>query len=141
VEMLLAAASTHPRFAVGVSEGGLLLEIAREVRAIWPASRIAFLCGRDAAERIVNWDYGSAPPFPQQLEEFSLVVAARQGTYCPPPELADRIQLIAIDPDYDWHSATVVRTRIAGGQEWRHLVPPAVIPVIERYSGLLTPAS
>jgi hypothetical protein len=41
------------------------------------------MCGRDAAERIVGWDYGDGPPIQDQLNEFRLLVASREGEYSP----------------------------------------------------------
>lgn len=59
LHMLIEAVGENSRFSVGVSEGGLFIEIARECRVQYPpATALWFLCGRDAAERIVTWDYG-----------------------------------------------------------------------------------
>ncbi len=133
LEMLVTAAEAHPRFSVAQSEGGLLVDIARECAETHPGAQVCFLCGRDAAERIIGWRYDGAPPLEEQLRRFSLLVAARQGSFQPPAELADRIALVSLDPDFDWHSATEVRTRIAEGRDWRELVPPSIIPLVERH--------
>lgn len=116
---LLLEASRHP---VAVTEGGLFIEMAREFRRELGEIEIDFLCGRDAAERIVGWDYGEPRAIERLLDEFRLLVAARDGHYAPPPHLAGRIT--ALDPG-DWSevSSTEVRRRIAGGEPWEHLVP------------------
>ena len=66
------------------TQGGLFIEIAREMRTKEPESELYFLCGRDAAERILNWDYGEAGFVQRMLQEFGLLVAARQGEFLVP---------------------------------------------------------
>src|SRR5690242_20208760 len=57
VRMLEAALAGEPRFSIAASRGGLFIEIARECREAYGAETgLYFLCGRDAAERIVDWD-------------------------------------------------------------------------------------
>ena len=57
----------------------------RECREAYGADvRLSFLCGRDAAERIANWDYGRPGAFLEMLRQFDILVAARAGEYCPP---------------------------------------------------------
>lgn len=136
-EMLRAVAATEPRFSLGSTSGGLFLDIARELRAAYPPSleRILLLCGRDAAERIVNWDYGDPDFASRMLEEFELLVAARSGEYTPPVHLRHRIHSIALTRDWMDFSATVVRDHIRRREPWRHLVPAAIADrVAELYS-------
>lgn len=123
--MLRRAVAHESRFSIGISDGGLFVDIGRESRRFYPEANILFLCGRDAAERIVNWDYGDAGPFASLLEDFSLLVANRNGRYDPPEHLAHRVELLACE-DLDEVSSTEVRNRIATGAEWRHLVPDAI---------------
>ncbi len=57
--MLRVLLNDRARLAAATTNGGLFLEIAQECRAAFnPALRLSFICGRDAAERIVAWDYG-----------------------------------------------------------------------------------
>ncbi|MDX1981087.1 MAG: hypothetical protein SFV51_12525 [Bryobacteraceae bacterium] len=136
LEMLELAAAADPRFSVAVSEGGLFLEIARECRAAYGGhTRIRFLCGRDAAERIVNWDYGDAPPIARQLEEYELLVAPRDGLYVPPPALAARISPLALSEDFSPVSSSEVRRRIKERGDWRTLVPDPIIPRVAALYG------
>lgn len=136
LEMLLAAAGDEPRFSVAASRYGLFADIARECRqAYGPGPGLVFLCGRDAAERFVNWDYGRPGAVAEMLAEFELAVADRQGSYVPPPEFAGRIRPLRLAPGLDEVSATEVRRRIAAGEPWEHLVPPAVAPLVARYYG------
>lgn len=127
LDWLDAATGGEPRFSIGVSDGGLLIDIARECRSLYgDAVRLLFLCGRDAAERIAAWDYGAREPFARQLDEYELLVAARNGEYEPPPELASRIHPLAMPASFDDVSSTAVRELRAAGLAWKHLVPLAV---------------
>ena len=133
---LLEAATAHdPRYSIAVSEGGLFLEIARECRSLYGAgATLRFICGRDTAERIVNWSYTGQPPIEAQLAEYELLVAARQGVYESPAHLRGVIHELAVNGEYDDVSSTEVRDRIAHGLVWEHLVPePIVRRVIELY--------
>src|SRR5437773_2599878 len=59
VELLQAALAGAPHFSLAASDRGLFIDMAREARVDYGAATELFiLCGRDAAERIVNWDYG-----------------------------------------------------------------------------------
>ncbi|MCZ2150512.1 MAG: nicotinate-nicotinamide nucleotide adenylyltransferase [Bryobacterales bacterium] len=137
LEMLAAAAAHESRFSIAVAEGGLFLEIARECRAFYGKdTRLRFLCGRDTAERIIHWEYSSHPPIEAQLEEFELLVAARQGPFSPPLHLARAIDHLPVDDAFNEVSSTEVRRRIAAGADWAHLVPPAIFPLVaEWYPG------
>src|SRR4051794_31945900 len=63
IEMLQLAAADEPHFSIASTGGGLFIEIARECRDAYSDAALCFLCGRDAAERIVNWDYGDPQAF------------------------------------------------------------------------------
>ena len=53
IQMLQTALHPQAPLSIASSEGGLFVEIAAECRAAYPAgTRLTFLCGRDAAERI-----------------------------------------------------------------------------------------
>src|SRR5215472_1596729 len=102
VELLRAALSGHARFSLAVTEGGLFCEIADEAREVYGAGTELFLlCGRDAAERIVGWDYGEGDRIEKQLESFELLVAARGGIYEPPPQIRHRVHSLPIPPGLD----------------------------------------
>ena len=124
------------RSSVAITEGGLFAEIARECREAY-GQRVAlkFLCGRDAAERVVSWDYGRPGAFREMLEDFELLVASRKGAFRAPAELRDRIHPLAVPPEYEEISATDVRTRIAGGRPWEHLVPESIVPLVRELYG------
>jgi len=127
VELLGMALGGKPRISMAACERGLFAEIAGECReAYGPDVRLSFLCGREAAERIANWDYGSPGAYLEMLEQFDLLVAARCGEYCPPESLVSSCARLELSGAFDHVSASEVRTRIGNGDPWEHLVPAAV---------------
>jgi nicotinate-nucleotide adenylyltransferase len=133
VRMLDAALACEPRFSIAATEGGLFIEIARECRDEYgPDVELFFLCGRDAAERAANWDYGSPGAFSEQLCEYHLLVAPRKGQYEPPPALEERIHALPVEGGYDDMSATQVRDHIRRGEPWEHLVPDPIVEIVRR---------
>ena len=136
LEMLHAALALDrdPRFSIGSTDQGLFIDIARACRPVYgPAAEFFFLCGRDAAERIVAWDYGPAgPSFADQLAEFQVLVAPRGGPYQAPPEFATRLHPLDLPPEFDSHSSSAVRDARVHGGPWEHLVPAEVAALIRR---------
>jgi nicotinate-nucleotide adenylyltransferase len=129
LEMLRAARGSH---RVETTAGGLFIDIAREFRERDPDANLWFLCGRDAAERILTWDYGEPGVVDQHLLEFGLLVAARQGEHVPPGHLRHRIRELPMPPEFDDHSSTEVRRRIAAGEPWEHLVPDHITTLVRQ---------
>src|SRR5580704_9220507 len=116
IEILRAALAGSPRFSLAVTEGGLFVEMAREARETYgAATKLFLLCGRDAAERIVHWDYGAGNSIQEQLKEFELLVASRGGPFAAPPEIRHRVRSIAIPPELEEISSSEVRRRIRSG--------------------------
>jgi nicotinate-nucleotide adenylyltransferase len=137
VEMLLDAAEGEERFSIAAAGGGLFAEIARECRAAYGAdAKLTFLCGRDAAERIVMWDYGRSDALAGMLREFDLLVAARAGEFEAPPGFPGAFARLPLAGDVEKVSATEVRRRIARGEPWQHLVPAPVRERAHRIYGL-----
>jgi nicotinate (nicotinamide) nucleotide adenylyltransferase len=127
IEMLRVATADWPSLSVAVSEGGLFRDIASECRqAYGEDTRLSFLCGRDAAERILNWDYGAETIVTEMLCEFDLLVAARRGELAAPLHARHAIERLNLSDDLDLVSSSEVRDRIARGEPWEHLVPEAV---------------
>jgi nicotinate-nucleotide adenylyltransferase len=126
-ELLGLAVREKPRYSVAASEGGLFAEIAGECREAYGAEvRLSFLCGRDAAERVANWDYGESGAFPEMLRQFDVLVAARSGEYAAPESLAGSFGRLELSGAWDHVSASEVRKRIVRGEPWEHLVPAAI---------------
>jgi nicotinate-nucleotide adenylyltransferase len=131
LEMLKVAGG---RYRIETSAGGLFIDIARELRQ--PDSEIHFICGRDAAQRIIEWDYGEAGAIEKLLDEFSLLVAEREGEYEAPGHLRHRVHRLDLGEDFSDVSSTEVRRRIAAGEPWEHLVPEVIVPQVRRiYAG------
>jgi nicotinic acid mononucleotide adenylyltransferase len=135
VEMLGLLGLNVPQ-SVAVTEQGLLIDIARECRGEFgPETRLYFLCGRDAAERVLGWDYGREGAVEEMLREFEMLVASRSGEFAPPPEFRTRIHLLDLAGRHDHVSSTEVRDRIARGETWQHLVPKEIVEQVrEIYS-------
>ncbi len=134
IAMLTTALAGESRFSVAASDGGgLFIDIARDCTSVYgPDVRLRFLCGRDAAERILNWDYGRPDAFAETLREFELLVAARNGEFLSPQEFQHAIQTLVLAGDYDQVSATEVRERIRRGDAWEHLVPDSIREMAKR---------
>ena len=132
---LIDLLASHPNTTAGTTEGGLFVEIAREAREQFPTAEIWIVCGRDAAERIVAWDYSGQPPIEEQLNEFGILVAPRGTHYQPPPALSHRIRQIPLDENDQRISSTELRELIAAGKPWTHLTPARLhAPIARLYS-------
>lgn len=127
VEMLRLASNLY---RVELTEGGLFIDIARELRRAQPESEIYFICGRDAAERIVTWEYGDPGALENMFEQFHLLVAARQGAYNPPEHLQRRIHSLSLPRNFDEVSSTEIRRRISAGEPWQDLVPEPIVDLV-----------
>jgi nicotinate (nicotinamide) nucleotide adenylyltransferase len=128
VQMLQASAGLEPWVSIAAADGGLFLEIADEARAFYGGGvRLSFLCGSDAAERILKWDYGQPGVAEQMLRAFDLLVVSREGEYHPPRDYADRIQVLDPPGDLSHVSATEVRDRLSAGRPWEYLVPAEIV--------------
>jgi nicotinate-nucleotide adenylyltransferase len=136
VEMLLAATQAESRFSTAASERGLFAEIAEECREAYREDvRLTFICGRDAAERIVGWDYGEPEAFLRMIARFELLVAPRGGHYEPPAAIRDRVCILEVDDDIGFISASGVRERLRRGVPWEHFVPPGIVPLVRAIYG------
>jgi nicotinate-nucleotide adenylyltransferase len=129
IEMLQKASN---RYRVHVSETGLFIDIARELRRENPESDLHFICGRDAAARVVSWDYGDAGAIERMLNEFRLLVASRDGPYQPPPRLRSRIKTLPVDSGWENVSSTQIRDAIRAREPWAHLVPATIVELVRR---------
>jgi nicotinate (nicotinamide) nucleotide adenylyltransferase len=126
IEMLDAAGLAAPH-SIACTSQGLFIDIAREFREHFGTEvKLSFICGRDAAERILNWDYGRPGVVEEMLREFELLVAPRGGQFSPPEEYRHRIHALHLQGGHDEVSSTEVRQRIARGEPWEHLAPERI---------------
>jgi nicotinic acid mononucleotide adenylyltransferase len=134
VGMLESAGLTVPH-SIAITAQGLFRDIARECREHYPAGpagvQLYFLCGRDAAERILAWDYGRPGVVEEMLQDFELLVAPRGGHFEPPAQFRHRIHSLALGGEHDSVSSSEVRERIARGQRWEHLVPEPIVELVK----------
>ena len=135
MELLESAALQIPH-SIATTDQGLFVDIARDCREHYdPGTRLFFLCGRDAAERILTWDYGRAGAVEEMLRDFELLVAPRDGEFVAPSAFRSRVHALALVGAHDQVSSTEVRERIARGEPWEHLVPDRIIESVrEIYS-------
>ncbi len=126
VQMLEAAGLPIP-YSIASTSQGLFIDIARECRERFgPDARLSFICGRDAAERILHWDYGRAGVVEEMLNEFELLVAPRGGHFSPEAQYRHRIHALEMRGNHEEVSSTAVRERIARKEPWEHLVPEKI---------------
>lgn len=115
--------------AAAISDQGLFLNVAREFRRLCgPDVELALICGADAAERIVDWDYSGGPSIEEQLEEYRMLVGSRGNAYVPPMDLQSRIECFDLPPEVASISSSDVRSGLDAGR-----VPVSVAELIERW--------
>ena len=136
VQMLHAALADEPAFSIAAADGGLFVEIAEEcLQAYGEDVRPAFLCGRDAAERILNWDYGDPEAVDKMLRQFDLLVAARRGEFEIVANARHSVRILALEGEFDHVSSTEIRDRIAQGLPWEHLAPEGARELVRQVYG------
>jgi nicotinate (nicotinamide) nucleotide adenylyltransferase len=124
---MLEAAGLEIPHAIASTSAGLFIDMARECRRHFgPSPEMSFICGRDAAERILGWDYGRTGVVEEMFAEFELLVAPRGGDFSPPGRFEHRIRVLPIGAGHQEVSSTQVRERIARGEPWEHLVPDKI---------------
>jgi len=123
---MLELAGLHDRLEITGS--GLFIDIARVLGR--PGDQLFFICGADAAERVITWDYGDPHAIDRMLEEFSLLVAPRAARFAAPEHLRHRIQEIPMPDGYEEISSTEVRARLASGAPWEHLTPDSIADLV-----------
>jgi nicotinate-nucleotide adenylyltransferase len=138
--MMALAVEGNPACSIATCTHGLFIDIARAVETAYPPqTRLWFITGRDAAERILNWPY--ADPETALGELFAraeLLVADREGAFVMPdtPVIrahADRIHHLPLLAEYSHVSATEIRHRLAAGEDVSGLVPPSVLTYIREH--------
>ena len=133
LEMLEQLETRRP-YSIAVADHGLFIDMGEE---FWrdcghPVSELYIVTGRDAAERILAWDYPDPTTVDRMFALFHLLVAARRGDFEAPAKYRHRIHPLDVDPSLDAISSTMVRDRIRRRDgDWRLLVPARVAPLAE----------
>jgi nicotinic acid mononucleotide adenylyltransferase len=97
------------------------------------------LTGRDAAERILTWDYDdAAAALRQMFTAFQLIVCDREGTFQLPDDpllgpYRERIHRCPLSGNLDHISSTAVRQHLQQGRAIDAFVPAAVAAYIQRH--------
>jgi nicotinate-nucleotide adenylyltransferase len=140
LQMIAIAMQGNPAYSIGLCTHGLFIDIGRAVEAAYPPqTRLWFITGRDAAERILTWSY---PDPAQTLGELftraELLVADREGSFVLPdtPVVrghASHIHHLPLPAEYSHVSATEIRLRLARGEEVSDIVPPPVLSYIQEH--------
>jgi cytidyltransferase-like protein len=129
---MLEALAKEEGFSAAVSDGGLYAEIAAEAAEFFGGKpEIVLVCGRDAAERMATWDYGTPGVFDELLRRHRLLVASRNGEYEAGRDRGDRIVRLAMGRDWSEVSSSEVRRRIADGEAWSGFVPPVLAGMVK----------
>ena len=133
LEMMQLAVEEWPYATVGLSTHGLFLDMYQGLLGVYPPqTEIFFLTGRDAAERILTWEYDDAEvALRQMFTAFQLIVCDREGPFHLPEDplfapYRQRIHCCTLPPDLHHVSATEVRQRCHHGLPLDDLVPAGV---------------
>jgi nicotinate-nucleotide adenylyltransferase len=137
LRMIDLAAQGNPAFSIGACTHGLFIDICRAAAAAYPPeTRLWFITGRDAAERILTWPYPDpAKALRELFAQAELLVADRQGAFALPDtpvvhEHAGHVHHLPLPAEYSHVSATEIRTRLAKGEDVSELVSPPVMGYI-----------
>ena len=131
--MMELALADDKQFSAGLSTHGLFLDIHRGLEKVYPTgTKVYFITGTDAAERILAWQYTDrAHALADMFGRFELIVAHRGSAFQIPPDplaqrYADKIHTMQLPAEYSALSSTLVREYIREGQPISHLVPEPV---------------
>jgi nicotinate (nicotinamide) nucleotide adenylyltransferase len=124
-------------FSIGMCTHGLFVDICRAAASAYPPqTRLWFISGRDAAERILTWPYPDpAKALGELFARAELLVADRGGTFVLPDtatvrDYAGQVHHLPLPAEFSHVSATEIRTRLAKGEDASELVPPPVLDYI-----------
>ena len=127
LEWIAELARHRGGWAACACEAGLVVDMVNALRReVGDACELFVIAGRDAAERYATWDYRDREAFGDQLKRFTLLVGARGASYRVAPEHTGRILPFEIAPAHAETSSSMVRSAIARGEDWDHLVPAEI---------------
>lgn len=141
IAMLRLALASWPCFSLAVCTHGLFVDIARALTPHYPRStRLFFLLGADAADRILLWNYPDREAtLAEMFARFDLVIARRAGELAWSKDpLVERfhshLHRLEMPPDYQSLSGTTVREALRRGNSIDALVPPGVADYIRSHA-------
>lgn len=141
LEMMQLAVSDRPYATAGLCTHGLFLDIERALRPLYPPeTEVFFITGRDAAERILTWEYEDTErALSEMFSAFQFIVCDREGAFVMPgdPRLVpyhSRIHHFTIPEGLDHISSTAIREGLQRGQPIDDLVPAAVADFIRQHA-------
>ena len=131
---------------VAVASESLFFSIAAEAEATLAGCKIHLLIGEDGARRIVEWDYGldtarHALFLEENFLKYPLLSSRRQDDWALPEGLQGCVEWLPIKAMHGSISSTVVRQRIAEGQDWTDLVPKSIHKKVAEFYGSVGMAS
>lgn len=127
LEWIAALALLREGWAACACEAGLVVDMVDALRReVGDACELFVIAGRDAAERYATWDYGDREAFSDQLKRFTLLVGARGQSYRVAAEHTGQILPFEIASAHAETSSSLVRSAIARGENWDHLVPTEI---------------
>jgi nicotinic acid mononucleotide adenylyltransferase len=134
VQMLLRAIGEEPHFSAAVSTHGLFRDIGQALVPHYPSgTKVLFLTGRDAAERILlRWPYADPrKALAEMFAGFDFGVADRGGRFDIPADslaapYAAQIHCFKIGRECEGISARLVRQHLARGESIKEFVPTEV---------------
>jgi nicotinate (nicotinamide) nucleotide adenylyltransferase len=137
LHMIDLAVQGHASFSIGMCTHGLFVDICRAAALAYPPqTRLWFISGRDAAERILTWPYPDpAKALGELFAQAELLVADREGAFvlpeiAPVRDYASHVHHLPLPTAYSHMSATDIRARLAKGEDVGDLVPPPVLSYI-----------
>ena len=140
LQMMNLAVQGNPAYSIGTCTHGLFIDICRATAVTYPSqTRLWFITGRDAAERILTWPYPDPMAALGKLfARAELLVANREGAFVLPDrplvrEYAAHIHHLPLAGEYSHISATEIRTRLAKGEAVGELAPPPVWRYIQEH--------
>jgi cytidyltransferase-like protein len=98
LQMLEHLKTARP-YSIAVSESGLFIDLSEEFQRDAGADTLYIVTGRDAAERMLTWNYDDPATVGRMFDRFHLLVAARLGSFQPPHEYRHRINALRVDPN------------------------------------------
>jgi nicotinate-nucleotide adenylyltransferase len=139
LDMMQLAVHDRPYATVGLCSHGLFLDIERALRHVYaPSTEVFFITGRDAAERILTWEYDDTErALSEMFNAFQFIVCDREGAFVMPddPRLIpyhSRIHHFAIPDGLDHISSTAIRDRLQQNEPIEDMVPAAVADFIRQ---------